>query len=55
LVDKSGYFNPKYNEDINIKTSVLKLLYVLNDVLSNQETFYEFKEEKISNKNAWDA
>lgn len=55
LVNKYGYFNPIYNESINIKHSVSKLLYILNDTLSNEETFYEFKEEKISNKHAWDS
>ncbi|KAG4103502.1 hypothetical protein H8356DRAFT_1645446 [Neocallimastix lanati (nom. inval.)] len=55
LVNKYGYFNPIYNENIDIKHSVSKLLFVLNDTLSNEKTFYEFKEEKISNKHSWDS
>ncbi|OUM58993.1 hypothetical protein PIROE2DRAFT_21299 [Piromyces sp. E2] len=55
LVNKYGYFNPIYNKSINIKHSVLKLLYVLNDALSNEKTFLEFQNDKISNQHAWDS
>jgi len=54
LVNKYGYFNPIYNSNINIKHSVTKLLYVLNDALSNKQTFAEFQNDKISNQHAWD-
>ncbi|ORX56701.1 hypothetical protein BCR36DRAFT_409885 [Piromyces finnis] len=55
LVNKVGYFNPIYNKSINIKHSVLKLLYVLNDALSNEGTFLEFQSDKISNQHAWET
>ncbi|ORX80660.1 hypothetical protein BCR32DRAFT_327628 [Anaeromyces robustus] len=55
LVNKYGYFNPIYNPNIDIKCSVIKLLYVLNDALSNKETFKEFDNEKIYNHHAWDS
>jgi len=55
LVDKYGYFNPLYNSSIDIKCSVSKLLYVLNDALSNKRTFFEFQFEKISNLHAWES
>lgn len=55
LVDKYGYFNPLYNTSIDIKCSVTKLLYVLNDTLSNKNTFSEFQIEKVSNPHAWET
>jgi ubiquitin-protein ligase len=55
LVNSYGYFNPIYNKSINIKHSVSKLLYVLNDALSNEKTFLEFQNDKISNQHAWES